>query len=36
MPFLERRDDRMWRLPERQPGELPLFFSLRARKLASA
>ena len=35
MPFLERRDDRMWRLPEHQPGELPLFFSLRARKLAS-
>lgn len=32
--FLERREDGTWRLPEGQPGELPLFFSLRARRPA--
>jgi len=32
VPFLEPREDRTWRLPAEQPGELPLFFSLRAHK----
>lgn len=32
MPFLELRDDGMWRLPAGQEGEVPLFFSLRATK----
>jgi len=32
VPFLEQREDRTWRLPAEQPGELPLFFSLRAHK----
>lgn len=33
LPFLERGDDGLWRYPG--PGELPLSFSLRARKPAS-
>lgn len=32
LPFLEQGPDGMWRLPKDQPGELPLFFSLRATK----
>ena len=32
VPFLEPRDDGTWRLPAEQAGELPLFFSLKARK----
>ncbi len=32
VPFLEPRDDGTWRLPAKQPGELPLFFSLKATK----
>jgi SAM-dependent methyltransferase len=34
VPFLVQRDDGTWRLPEGQP-ELPLFFSLKARKPAA-
>jgi SAM-dependent methyltransferase len=30
--FLRRAEDGKWRLPENQEGELPLLFSLRARK----
>lgn len=32
LPFLVRSDDGRWRLPPDAGGELPLFFSLRARK----
>jgi SAM-dependent methyltransferase len=32
VPFLERRADGKWWLPEGRAGELPLFFSLRATK----
>jgi SAM-dependent methyltransferase len=32
VPYLERHDDGRWRLPPGSPGELPFFFSLRARK----
>jgi SAM-dependent methyltransferase len=32
VPFLEQRDDGKWWLPKDQEAELPLFFSLRARK----
>ena len=31
VPFVEERGDR-WQLPESQPGEIPLSFSLRATK----
>lgn len=33
-PFLDRREDGRWYLPERQAGEIPLLFSIRARKPA--
>jgi hypothetical protein len=33
MPFLEKRDDGRWHLPDDAgEGELPLFFSLKATK----
>jgi SAM-dependent methyltransferase len=32
MPYLARRDDGTWGLPPGTPGELPLSFSLKARK----
>jgi hypothetical protein len=32
MPFLVQHADGTWRLPESMPGEIPLSFSLRAKK----
>jgi hypothetical protein len=32
VPFLVETDDGRWRLPPGSPGELPLFFSLKATK----